>query len=494
VLQNGLIQPAQLVAAFHAWTGDKSRSLADHLIALGHLSVAQRSVIEALADLHVASHSGDVARSLAALPAGKSTRESLAQLADSDLEGSLTQVGSASSQPDGEADPSRTLAHSFGTMTSDGQRFRVLRPHARGGLGAVFVALDAELNREVALKQILDQHADDPTSRSRFLVEAEITGGLEHPGIVPVYGLGTYADGRPFYAMRFNRGDSLKQAADRFRKDEALKHDAGRRSLELRRLLLRFTDVCNAIDYAHSRGVLHRDLKPGNIIVGQHGETLVVDWGLAKATGRVEPGVDSGERILVPASASGSAETLPGTALGTPAYMSPEQARGDLEQLGPRSDVYSLGATLSYLLTGRPPAEGDIGAVLRAVQAGESLRRRAMARRDRGDLAGASGDVRKSLELYESLPSPGEAWYGTACCHAALAGLARSAGSGVPIASSPTEADRAMEDLRRAVATGSAEFDVFRTEAALDPLRGRDDFQLLLLDLAFPTAAFARRP
>jgi hypothetical protein len=117
-----------------------------------------------------------------------------------------------------------------------------------------------------------------------------------------------------------------------------------------------------------------------------------------------------------------------------------------------------------------------------------------MARRHLGDLAGATGDVRRSLELYESLPSPGEAWYGMACCHAALAGLARSAGSGVPRASGPTEADRAMEDLRRAVATGSAEFDVFRTEAALDPLRGRDDFQLLLLDLAFPAEAFARRP
>src|SRR5262249_31859338 len=163
----------------------------------------------------------------------------------------------------------------------------------RGGLGAVFVALDAELGREVALKQILDDHADDPASRSRFLLEAEITGGLEHPGVVPVYGLGTYADGRPFYAMRFIRGDSLKEAA-RCRGDGAPKGDDGRRSLELRKLLRRFTDVCNAIEYAHSRGVLHRDIKPGNIIVGRHGETLVVDWGLAKAVGRIDPGADRG--------------------------------------------------------------------------------------------------------------------------------------------------------------------------------------------------------
>ncbi len=114
------------------------------------------------------------------------------------------------------------------------RRFRLLRPHARGGLGAVFVALDAELNREVALKQILDDHADDPASRARFLLEAEVTGRLEHPGIVPVYGLGTYADGRPFYAMRFIHGDSLKEAIDRFHADESLRADAGRRSLDLR--------------------------------------------------------------------------------------------------------------------------------------------------------------------------------------------------------------------------------------------------------------------
>jgi serine/threonine protein kinase len=240
----------------------------------------------------------------------------------------------------------------------------------------VFVARDEELRRDVALKEIQDRHADDLDKRARFLMEAEITGGLEHPGIVPVYALGHYADGRPYYAMRFIKGDSLKEAIGGFHADPTLRDDPGQRNLALQKLLRRFLDVCNAVAYAHSRGVLHRDLKPDNVMVGKYGETLVVDWGLAKAAGRSgDEGIeDAPESTMISTSASGSAETLPGSLIGTPAYMSPEQATGRLDLLGPSSDVYSLGATLYSLLTGRVPfTDKNIREVLRKVEHGEFM-------------------------------------------------------------------------------------------------------------------------
>jgi eukaryotic-like serine/threonine-protein kinase len=252
------------------------------------------------------------------------------------------------------------------------ERFPVLRFHAKGNLGEVFVAEDRELGRDVALKRIQDPYADDPASRARFLLEAEITGKLEHPGIVPVYRLGTYDGGRPYYVMRFIKGDNFKEVIAAFHADGGPGADPGRRSLELRKLLRRFLDACDAVEYAHSRGVLHRDIKPGNVIVGQHGQTLVIDWGLAKVRGRADVGSSAGEPPLSLSPGIDSDVTLPGSTLGTPTYMSPEQARGDLEHLGPQSDVYSLGATLYCLLTGRPPYAGDdVGQVLAAVQKGE---------------------------------------------------------------------------------------------------------------------------
>ncbi len=157
---------------------------------------------------------------------------------------------------------------------------------AKGGLGEVFIAQDLELHREVALKEIQKRFTQSNESRSRFVQEAEITGRLEHPGIVPVYGLGQYADGRLFYAMRFIRGESMARAIHRYHHPkEGETHEP---SFERRKLLGRLIDVCQALSYAHSRGIVHRDIKPENIMLGKHGETLVVDWGLAKSLGHRE--------------------------------------------------------------------------------------------------------------------------------------------------------------------------------------------------------------
>ena len=252
------------------------------------------------------------------------------------------------------------------------QRFHVLRPLARGGLGEVFVARDEELHREVALKLIQERHASDRGSRTRFQFEAEITGRLEHPGVIPVYGLGVDARGRPYYAMRFVRGESLKEAIERFHREDGPTREAGERSLAFRELLGRFVDVCNTMAYAHGRGILHRDLKPANVMLGPYGETLVVDWGLAKAAGRPDGEPPTGDGSLGPLRASDGSSTEPGSWLGTPSYMSPEQAAGRIDQLGPASDVYSLGATLYNLLTGKLAFDGtDVFTLLGKIRAGD---------------------------------------------------------------------------------------------------------------------------
>jgi serine/threonine-protein kinase len=269
-------------------------------------------------------------------------------------------------------------------------RYRVLRFHARGGLGQVSVALDEELGREVAFKEIQPDFAHDIESRERFLREAAITGRLEHPGIVPVYSLGIRGDGKPFYAMRFIQGDDLRSAIRRFH--EQTHRNDGERGLALRSLLRRFVDVCNAVGFAHARGVVHRDLKPANIMLGPFGETLVVDWGLAKENEklRLEGLKPSAKELVVeqapvPADSSneppdeqtligtvieqgdtpaGSANTRPGDILGTPAYMSPEQAKG--AGIGPSSDIYSLGVILYEVLTGKLPYGGSDSLVVLA--------------------------------------------------------------------------------------------------------------------------------
>lgn len=390
-LQMDFVRREQLMAATGTWLTDKSQQIEEILVEQGALSEEDRQMLSPLVARHLANHGGDPLQSLAALSSMGSVAEQLRSLGDESIEATLSIISS-----DRRIDaPEETVVHesqasraaSAVTRDATNARFRILRSHAKGGLGEVYVATDTELRREVALKEIQSKYADDEASRLRFLLEAEVTGGLEHPGIVPVYGLGRYDDGRPFYAMRFIKGDSLQEAADRFhrRAESVAKADdedsptgsptldsVDFSGLEFRKLLGRFIDVCQAIEYAHSRGVLHRDLKPGNIMLGKYGETLVVDWGLAKAQGRDESTSVEGETMLRRGLASGSAPTIMGSAIGTPAFMPPEQAAGRLDKIGPASDVYSLGATLYYVLIGQPPIRGkDLTAVLKQVQAGD---------------------------------------------------------------------------------------------------------------------------
>jgi formylglycine-generating enzyme required for sulfatase activity/tRNA A-37 threonylcarbamoyl transferase component Bud32 len=372
-LQMDFVSRDQLIAGMHAWVLDKSKPLGQIFCDQGALPAEQRTLLDALVQEHLKKHGNDPQQSLAAVSSIRSARRDLVEIADAELQASLLHVAVK-----GADDPQATTSEATTPSRSRALRFHILRPHARGGLGEVFVARDDELHREVALKEIHERHADHAESRARFLLEAEVTGGLEHPGVVPVYGLGQYADGRPFYAMRFIKGDSLKDAIAAFHKEKA-SLPRGEHTLRLRQLLTRFLDVCNAVAYAHSRGVLHRDLKPGNVMLGKFGETLVVDWGLAKVLERAD--TETTEGLLRSNLSGDSAMTQTGAALGTPAYMSPEQAAGHLDQLGPASDVYSLGATLYCLLTGHAPfPSGDVGEVLARVQKGDYSRPRELDR------------------------------------------------------------------------------------------------------------------
>ncbi len=257
--------------------------------------------------------------------------------------------------------------------------YRPRRFHARGGLGEVLAARQEELDRTVALKRIRPDKLHD-AARRRFLREAAITARLQHPGIVPVYGLGQDEDG-PFYTMPLIEGRTLQEAIDAFHGDESLRRDPGRRALAFRGLLQQLVAVCNTMAYAHDQGVIHRDLKPSNIMLGPYGETLVMDWGLAKRLGTDDAGGEAEGDAPSP-SPSPDALTATGDVLGTPYYMSPEQARG--EPTGPASDVFNLGLVLYAILTGKSPYAD---AVLQGGRLQEAVREAAVVpprRRDPG--------------------------------------------------------------------------------------------------------------
>ncbi len=225
-------------------------------------------------------------------------------------------------------------------------RFRISRLQAIGGLGRVSIADDVQFGRKVAIKEIRAKYSEQENYRQRFLREAQIAGRLEHPSIVPVYAMGKQANGQPYYAMRLIQGRSLQAAIVDYHKGNATEL-----TVDLRKLLNRLIDVCDAVEYAHSQQVIHRDIKPDNIMLGDYGETLLVDWGLAKVIGQKDLEFHDSDNTLD----MSDTQTRAGMILGTPAYMSPEQAAGDIDNVDPRSDVFSLGATLLHMVHGKPP-------------------------------------------------------------------------------------------------------------------------------------------
>jgi serine/threonine protein kinase len=229
-----------------------------------------------------------------------------------------------------------------------GTKYRVIRELGHGGMGSVYLAEDRDLEREVAIK-VLTATANDNELARRLVREAQIIARLEHPGIVPVHDVGALADGRVYYAMKFVRGARLDE------------YTATTTSIKDR--LRKFQAACDAVSFAHAHGVIHRDLKPQNIMIGAFGEVLVLDWGVAKILGRgvVRQSDSEADTLLKSPEAVSKQQqadlddTVHGTIIGTAKYMSPEQERGEIQQLDQRSDVFSLGAILYFLLTSQPP-------------------------------------------------------------------------------------------------------------------------------------------
>jgi serine/threonine protein kinase len=197
------------------------------------------------------------------------------------------------------------------------------------------------------MKVLLPHHARNAAMVRRFVEEAQIAGQLQHPGILQVYELGLQSDRRPCFTMRLIKGRTLQELLDTRRGPAD----------DRRRVLVVFEQVCQAIAYAHAPGVIHRDLKPGNVMVGSFGEVQVVDWGLARVIGDAAAGARPGDTVIETTRPE-SEGSLSGSVMGTPAYMPPEQARGELDRLDERCDVFALGAILCEILTGRPPYEG----------------------------------------------------------------------------------------------------------------------------------------
>ncbi len=349
-LVEAVIDRDQLASAYSEWRNRKDAILADILTEKGWLQPEDRLKVEQLMLRH-RRHD---------LEETQSTLAPEATLLDQDRAQTLGFIASttdATTVPRGIGPEEQVCA----LGVEDAERYTLVRLHGEGGVGRVWLARDEKLGREVALKELNPTKALEASAQFRFVDEARVTGQLQHPGIVPVYELSRrLLDQRPFYTMRFLQGQTLTEAVDDYHKLRL----AGKSSaLELRELLGAFLAVCQVIAYAHSRGVLHRDLKGQNIVMGDFGEVMVLDWGLAKVIGQdssVQPSTNASDgpgRLSLTRDDS-EEKTMEGSVLGTPGYMSPEQAEGRLKELDQRTDVYGLGAILYHVLTGEAPFTG----------------------------------------------------------------------------------------------------------------------------------------
>jgi len=256
--QNGLLPQRELLRVLQAWIANESRGLDQILVDEKLLSDVDRGLLLQMVERHIAVHDNDPARSLASL----SSVDAVIQEIDALATGTVLAEDLRSIDWNRKTFvPGSSLSQARSSTPDRDDRFRIIREHAQGGLGIVFVAEDKQLRRQVALKQIRTDRPEFGAFQSRCVQEGEITGQLEHPGIVPVYALGADTNGQPYYAMRFIRGEDLRTRIKAF---HASRNETGAAfdGMPLRQLLRRFLDICNAVEYAHARGVLHRDLKP----------------------------------------------------------------------------------------------------------------------------------------------------------------------------------------------------------------------------------------
>ena len=350
-MQSDLIEMRQFVDACTLWGSRKDTSLADILVEHGWLLPDDRQHVDYLLKRRMQKTGGDVKKSLSGMP--DDVKVALESIGDRDIRDSLGGV---------RQDERITTSIQISPTARPDDRITRRGLHSTGGIGHVWLAHDKVLDREIALKELKADQSASEINRQRFFREAQITAQMTHPGTVPVY---DYVEdgGRSYYTMKFVKGRTLTESIADYHNWRREHAKAGVTS-RLVQLLTQFVSVCNTIAFAHSRRVIHRDLKTENVIVGDFGEVVVLDWGLAKRLDEKEQGSDT-TTVEFDATVVGpdrdtltSSHTMQGDKLGTPAYMSPEQARGEVDIVDERTDVYGLAAILYEILVGDPPFLG----------------------------------------------------------------------------------------------------------------------------------------